>query len=717
VLTIAPHNVKSIKKTVVMKRLIWLVWGWMITVQGAWAQNHSMNFDGVDDYVALPSFPHLSGSRTVTAWFKTKDRNERGQRIFADDEYNRDGMYAVSVGDPGSGRVRFYIRGLSPVSLDSNPVVQNDRWYFVAATFDIDTMVKRLVIYDAGGNKIDEVSQSVSGTMVAPTGTPSLGGETDNGETANRFKGEIDEIKVFDKPLSAEQIRLIMENERGKKSWDGRTRYCRCRLPIAEYRMDECHWSGAAGEVEDSIGEDNNGSVTGSGADTSKDGILCRTGNFIGAAIDISGLNVSTASGDKTTVMFWMYWDGTNSVMPFGWNIYDLWFYNGSFGFNTGNGDIYGISSSGLSGGWHHVAAVFTNGDVHSNSLYIDGVKQNLTQRRRTPNNRRAVVQSSARIGGWLISGGYRFRGKIDELKIYNGEVVGADIKTIYDNEKSGLGYDGTARECKCAMPVGEWRMDECDWSGAAGEVLDSSGNGLDGTALNGASTGVAKLCMGGSFDGLDDAVQVADSDLLDGTQTLTLMGWIKPKQLYQTNGSNARGILSKRRSAGSDESYGIFFWNGNQMVDDDGDGDPDRAKLYIDIDGNNDRFSTNAYISKGVWTHVAVVYDGSRSSTSRVEVYINGQLDKTAAESSGTLPNYASDLYIGDLHYPNEYKVFKGLIDEVKVFDRALNADQIRLIVQNESAGKNYDRIRLGRQYHDQSGRDLLLALHTFER
>ncbi len=240
--------------------------------------------------------------------------------------------------------------------------------------------------------------------------------------------------------------------------------------------------------------------------------------------------------------------------------------------------------------------------------------------------------------------------------------------------------------------PIAEYRMDECSWSGAVGEVLDASGSGLNGTALNGASTLAAKLCMGGSFDGIDDAVRIADSDLLDGTQTLTLMGWMKPRQLYQTNGSNARGFLSKRVSTGTEESYGIFFWNGHQMVDDDGDGDPDRAKLYIDIDGNNDRFSTNGYISKGVWTHVAVVYDGSKPSGSRVEVYINGQLDKTAAESSSTLANYASDLYIGELHYPNEFKVFKGELDEVKIFDRALNADQIRLIVENEIAGKNYD-------------------------
>ncbi len=224
--------------------------------------------------------------------------------------------------------------------------------------------------------------------------------------------------------------------------------------PIAEYRMDECGWSGVPGEVEDSIGGDSNGTVTGGGADTTDSGMLCRAGIFSGDAVDIDNLEVSTANGEKTTVMFWIYWDGTNSVMPFGWDIYDLWFYNGNFGFNTGNGDIYGISSSGLANGWHHVAAVFTNGDVSANRLYIDGAEQTLTQSLSSPDNSRAVVQSSARIGGWLRDGGYRFRGNIDELKIYNGEVLGADIKSIYDNESAGKNYDGTQRSCAdCSRP------------------------------------------------------------------------------------------------------------------------------------------------------------------------------------------------------------------------------------------------------------------------
>jgi len=47
---------------------------------------------------------------------------------------------------------------------------------------------------------------------------------------------------------------------------------------------------------------------------------------------------------------------------------------DGSMGFNTGRGDVYGISSNGLANGWHHVAVEFTNGSVTNNKIHIDGV-------------------------------------------------------------------------------------------------------------------------------------------------------------------------------------------------------------------------------------------------------------------------------------------------------------------------------------------------------
>jgi len=216
--------------------------------------------------------------------------------------------------------------------------------------------------------------------------------------------------------------------------------------PISEYRLDDCKWNGVSGEVTDETGTVD-GTITGS-VTAGSNGKVCRGATMSGGAIDLNGLSVDTTAGAKTTVTFWMYWDETNSVMPFGWNRHDLWFINGSFGFNTGAGDLYGISSAGLENSWHHVVAVFVNGDVHSEKLYIDGVEMTLSQIRNNPSNGNAYVNSSARIGGWLASTGYHFKGMLDELKIYSGELTSAEITELFSQENSGNNPDGTTRNC-----------------------------------------------------------------------------------------------------------------------------------------------------------------------------------------------------------------------------------------------------------------------------
>ena len=114
--------------------------------------------------------------------------------------------------------------------------------------------------------------------------------------------------------------------------------------------------------------------------------------------------------------------------MPLGWQVHDLWFVSGTFGFNTGGGDIYGISSNGLANSWHHIVAEFTNNNITDNKLYIDGIEQILTHRQGTIVNSRAVVNPHLRLGGWWVNNSYRFSGYIDEVNVYNGALTQTEI-------------------------------------------------------------------------------------------------------------------------------------------------------------------------------------------------------------------------------------------------------------------------------------------------
>lgn len=170
-----------------------------------------LDFDSGNDVVEVPGFPNQGNSTfTICAWVYTNNRNEAGQRIFCDDQSNQSGGYAVSIGDPGSGRIRFYTRSTSPVSLDSpnngRYRLTNNTWYHVAAVHNATTREKRLYI-----NGQLCASVTYTGTLNNETGTASIGGENSSStEPGNRFNGRIDEVSFWSRDLSTAEIRDLM---------------------------------------------------------------------------------------------------------------------------------------------------------------------------------------------------------------------------------------------------------------------------------------------------------------------------------------------------------------------------------------------------------------------------------------------------------------------------------------------------------------------------
>ena len=54
-----------------------------------------------------------------------------------------------------------------------------------------------------------------------------------------------------------------------------------------------------------------------------------------------------------------------------------------------------------------------------------------------------------------------------------------------------------------CAvLPVADYRLDECLWSGSSYDVLDYSGNALNGLAVSSPKIVSGQICTGGNFKG-----------------------------------------------------------------------------------------------------------------------------------------------------------------------------------------------------------------------
>jgi len=247
-------------------------------------------------------------------------------------------------------------------------------------------------------------------------------------------------------------------------------------------------------------------------------------------------------------------------------------------------------------------------------------------------------------------------------------------VSTASGNDTIGNFLDGFK-----VGPVAQYKMDECYWLGTpATDVFDSSLNGTDGEAMNGAHivTDDAVINHAGSFDGSDDFIDVEDKGL-EFNETFTLTMWVKPASV-RTDAiiekftdafrlSDKKGwILSYDRDFGKDDL--IFSMKiGGDVVD---------VKL-TDLTSQRDW--------TGDWHFIAVRYDGE-SLMLRFD-----DLNKTV-DASGEIEDSSNHLAIGA--HVDGSQAYEGLIDEVKIFAVALGDDEIDTLKTNDMAGNNYTGI-----------------------
>jgi RHS repeat-associated protein len=311
------------------------------------------------------------------------------------------------------------------------------------------------------------------------------------------FNGVLDEVAVYNGAMSASQVSAHLGAGAGYKS------AVLADSPIAYYRLDDDTggaspfggfglWpvkqtdangqtttigydalgretsrtlpgepaSGAPSQIADSSGHANPAAWSGGvgfgqpglvSGDT--DAALSFDGS--GAIVNLNVGGIDTTSGHQVTVEFWMNWSGgTASHIPFGFNGYDLWLLPGTgFGFNTSNSDVFGVPMSAVPVGQPvHVVAVFTNGSVSSNQLYLNGVQQTLTQLTGSPLSK--PVSAAATAGGFSTSG-YGFNGALDEVAVYNGALSGSRVSAHFS---AGAGYKAAVL---ADAPIAYYRFDD----------------------------------------------------------------------------------------------------------------------------------------------------------------------------------------------------------------------------------------------------------------
>lgn len=212
---------------------------------------------------------------------------------------------------------------------------------------------------------------------------------------------------------------------------------------------------------------------------------------------------------------------------------------------------------------------------------------------------------------------------------------------------------------CGIAGPRAIYTMDQTSWNGTAGEVIDSSGNGMNGTAVGGAVPVSARVCNGGQFNGSSRYVQVPGlSGILNSTASLAF--WIRTTQTGSDTAWQAPGVTGVELSGTADD----IFWG---WLDASG-------RIGLTVGDTNTTKSTVA-INDGTWKHIVL----TRNHTSgRYDIYIDGVRNVNngviAAGVIGT--GYSSIGRIEDTAGTPVY--FNGQLDEVRVYDRVLTPEEV---------------------------------------
>src|SRR3989344_736955 len=605
-----------------------------------------LNFDGSNDTVPLTSDPIGTGTVTACTWFNTNTLSS-WQFIIA-----KNGGFSFGPYSNGN-RIILTSDAGGTALFSANDSITAKTWYHTC------------VIRQSSGTGsiyINGVQSGTSGT----TGTPasgfyslSIGDQDPTAGVAQPFNGDIDEVRIYSRALSAAEIKRLYNMGSGIKTASQTSKITSGLLAYYTFDGADVYENGAV--VADKSGNGNNGAVTGARVGPGK----------IGQALHFDGINdlVNTGSDfigtSALTISVWVYREnaaGTQRIVSNNRTILStntagriLFSSDGATTISSGN-------NCADAGKWTHVVVTRTSSGVAN--FYCSSAQYGTAdQASGTP-----TAGTENVFLGNRGSGAEPWDGPLDEIRIYNRVLSAAEIKELY-NQGAGAIAGKTQDTQLTTNLVGYWPFNGPDIYESGTVAADKSGQGNNG-ALSGftAATGAVpgKIGQGLRFDGSDDLVNAGTAASLDDLDTkggLTASAWIYP----YTTGEGTLGIIVNK-DANSNGTWNLQLFTATQ--------------LQFRKDGATDLVvrSSTGTITLNKWQHAAVTWDGSITATN-VHMYVDGVETTYATQTNGDsfVSDASNSLRIGADGNVNANYAFNGLIDEVRVYNRVLSAAEIK--------------------------------------
>jgi hypothetical protein len=203
---------------------------------------------------------------------------------------------------------------------------------------------------------------------------------------------------------------------------------------------------------------------------------------------------------------------------------------------------------------------------------------------------------------------------------------------------------------------VGSWPLDE----GGGNTASDVSGNGIDGTLVNGPSWSGDVL----NFDGTNDHVTLGAVDVPGSA--MTLAGWVRADDLANCASRDCR-IVSKASGTADNDHY---FMVSTVKVG----STNTRLRFRLKTNGSTTTLVANSgNLTNNVWVHFAAVYDGAN-----MRLYKDGSLVGSTSKTGTVDTNSNVPVWVG-ANPPNAAaRPWDGSIADVMLYDKALTAQEI---------------------------------------
>ena len=596
----------------------------------------ALDFDGVNDHITITNSDsiNITGDALTIAGYINTDGSTAWQGICYKDSGNIKG-YQLFVDKSGDPNIAFGIHTGTFYRLYSNEVIENNKWYFVVATYD---GVNQSIYI----NGVFDNSQAVTGNITDSSLYNLYIGRNNAG--SERFDGEIGGFKIFNTALTAAQVADLYNNPEKIVPTGVADSALKLWLPMQE---------GAGTTAYDGSGNGNHGTISGAtwthgiGAPVAQTAVIDwnKGRNLLEQTNDIAGSSYWNKTGVTTTADQEDPVGGTDAVKVVTSNATNhqlfnrhtiatacvlsvyvktdepaayLAAYSNNFAvyFDLANETTSSVVGSGVSGDietfgdWYRITAYFPAVSVEIQIGFLD------------------AVYSGSSTGPWGISTAVGTTGYVAFPSLTSGTTKSPYIPNLTTSPMS----------VDVLLPQGLTTGRDITGVNLFENVRKQGALNLDNKSFS----------------------TIHDNGSLDITTAISVEAWV-----YIPNGQASFPMLICKKPINS--AYLLFIDTAAQKI-----------MFRVKPSGSYEDVTDTDTFSYNTWIHVV----GTMTATN-MSLYINGVNKVSTAKTGLSISTTAEDLSISH-ELTNE---FKGQIAQPRIYNRALTAEEVE---RNYNAGKN---------------------------